>query len=170
MILKKTMIAAGVLVLSKGAALANPAVVTNSLNLRSGPSVSNGVIGVMPQGANVRAWNCGEGWCRVSYAGRVGYASERYLEIANAGPAYGSYAYAPEFRVRAYPSNYRAFGSTPIYAEQAYSPAYRDSYAYGPGYAYEPGEAYAYAPAYSSEVVYEPWPNPLAFPLFPWNW
>jgi len=44
----------------------------------------------------------------------------------------------------------------PEYRSYAYQPGYR-SYAYEPGY-----RVYAYAPA--------PWPNPLDFPLLPWNW
>jgi uncharacterized protein YraI len=82
------------------------------------------VVGVLPQGTDVRAWNCEGNWCRVAYAGREGFASESYLDIGHA---------------------------------RIVRPAYRD-YAYSPGY-----RSYAYAePA--------PLPNPLDFPLLPWNW
>lgn len=127
--LKSTMIAAGLLALSGGAAMANPAVVERDLHLRAGPGANYAIVSVMPQGTDVQAWNCDGGWCRVSYNGRMGFASQRYLDIGYASmarPAYRSYAYA----------------GPP-------APAYR---------------AYAYEPAYA------PLPNPLDFPLLPWNW
>jgi uncharacterized protein YraI len=118
------MIAAGLLALSGGAASANPAVVAQDLHLRAGPGANYAVVSVMPQGADVQAWNCDGGWCRVSYNGETGFASRRYLDVGYARmtrPANRAYAYAPR-------------------------PAYR---------------TYAYA---------APLPNPLDFPLLPWNW
>jgi uncharacterized protein YraI len=150
--MKNTMIAAGLLALSTGAASAYPAVVTDDLHLRSGPATDYQVIGVLPQGADVRVQSCNEGWCRVSYAGREGFASEHYLDISQARmtpPIERGYAYRPGYRDYAY---------VPAYRDEAYvTPGYRD-YAYAPGY-----RDYAYSqPA--------PLPNPLDFPLLPWNW
>jgi uncharacterized protein YraI len=71
------------------AAAASAAVVAHGLNLRSGPGTGYSVISTMPAGARVYVRNCGAHWCRVSWRGEQGYASNRYL----AGN--GAYAYAP---------------------------------------------------------------------------
>ena len=75
--LKTFLFAAGIVLLSAGAASA--AVVTRDLNLRSGPSTRNHIIGTMPAGAHVAVLGCGGAWCRVDWHGRVGFASARYL-------------------------------------------------------------------------------------------
>lgn len=85
--LKQFLIAAGVLTLSAGAASA--ATITNDLNLRAGPGTNYGVVATMPAGAYVSVRGCTGNWCRVTYRGRVGYASASYL----AGG--GAYAAAP---------------------------------------------------------------------------
>jgi uncharacterized protein YraI len=107
---KTTLLAAGVLALSSGAALARPAVVDNDLHLRAGPGAGYGVVEVMPQGTTVDAWNCDGGWCQVSFNGIEGYASESYLDLGRAGytsPAYRSYGYArPAYRSYAYAEPY----------------------------------------------------------------
>lgn len=75
--LKTLTLAAGVVLASAG--IASAAIVTNDLNLRSGPGTRYGVIDTMPAGAYVRVIGCGGSWCRVKWHGRVGYASASYL-------------------------------------------------------------------------------------------
>ncbi len=75
--MKQLALAAGVLALSAGTASA--AVVTNSLNLRSGPSTRYHVIDTMPSGAHVNILNCSGSWCRVAFRGERGWASGHYL-------------------------------------------------------------------------------------------
>jgi uncharacterized protein YraI len=58
------------------AAAASP---TINLNMRSGPGTPYQVIGVIPAGTPVDVLGCTDRWCRVSYAGRTGYANGRYL-------------------------------------------------------------------------------------------
>ena len=60
--LKTLALAAGALMLSAGAASA--AVVTNDLNLRSGPGTNYQVVDTMPAGARVNVLSCTGGWCR----------------------------------------------------------------------------------------------------------
>jgi uncharacterized protein YraI len=62
-----------------GAALAYPAVVTNDLNLRAGPSTANRVIATMPQGSIVDVIDCRGSWCEVEWRGRIGWASRNFL-------------------------------------------------------------------------------------------
>ncbi len=75
--LKTLTLAAGVLLASAG--IASAAVVTNDLNLRSGPGTRYRVVDTMPAGAHVRVLGCGGAWCRVDWHGRVGFASASYI-------------------------------------------------------------------------------------------
>lgn len=63
------------------AALAAPAQVTTTLNLRTGPGVGYRVETAMPAGAVVDVAGCtsGYGWCRVRWNGYDGWASSSYL-------------------------------------------------------------------------------------------
>lgn len=69
--------------LSATAAQAANAIVTTTLNLRTGPGTNYGTITSIPNGARVDVRGCtnGYGWCQVNYAGRSGWASSRYLAI-----------------------------------------------------------------------------------------
>ncbi|TPW26695.1 SH3 domain-containing protein [Pararhizobium mangrovi] len=64
-----------------GAASAAPAMVTTSLNLRSGPGTGYRVETAMPNGAIVNVVGCTRGynWCRVRWNGHDGWASSNYL-------------------------------------------------------------------------------------------
>jgi uncharacterized protein YraI len=67
------------MLLFSGAAFAYPAVVTNDLNLRAGPSTANRVIATMPEGSIVDVIDCRGSWCEVEWRGRVGWASRNFL-------------------------------------------------------------------------------------------
>lgn len=113
--LKTILLSAGVLALTTASAAA--AVVTNDLNLRSGPGTQYGVITSMPAGARVDVGGCRGNWCQVNWRGRSGYASASYLSgeggtVRRAVPRYRTY------------STY----DSPYY----YGPGYR-TYGYGPG-------------------------------------
>lgn len=117
--LKQFALAAGVVLLSAGSAAA--AVVTNDLNLRSGPSTRYGVVDTMPAGAQVSILSCTGSWCRVSWRGEVGYASRAYLS----GAGYASNRYY----------------SQPHYVYDYGYPDYYD-YGYGPGFFFGPSYYY----------------------------
>ena len=55
--------------------------VIQDLNLRSGPSTGYRVLAVMPGGAPVSVHHCTGGWCQVTFGGRTGWASQRYLDL-----------------------------------------------------------------------------------------
>jgi uncharacterized protein YraI len=71
--------AACAMLLFSGAAFAYPAVVTNDLNLRAGPSTAERVIATMPQGTTVDIIECRGSWCELEWRGRVGFASRNFL-------------------------------------------------------------------------------------------
>jgi uncharacterized protein YraI len=60
--------------------VADAASSTIDLNMRSGPGASYQRIGVIPAGTPFDVLGCTGRWCRVSYAGRVGYATGRFLD------------------------------------------------------------------------------------------
>lgn len=71
--------AIGALLISAGMALAEPAEVTNDLNMRTGPGTNYGVVTVVPEGDVVDIISCSGSWCRVRYGGRTGWVSAAYL-------------------------------------------------------------------------------------------
>jgi uncharacterized protein YraI len=88
---KSISLAAGLLALSVGAAVAAPAMVEQDLHLRAGPGTGSPVIGVLPGGSTVDARHCGGGWCAVASAEGSGYASSSYLDFAGGyGPVYAA--------------------------------------------------------------------------------
>ncbi|PVB60197.1 SH3 domain-containing protein [Labrenzia sp. 011] len=66
--------------------LAAPAVTTANVNFRQGPGTGYGSFGTVPSGTPVELENCDEGgaWCSVSYDGRNGFVSGRYLQLTEA--------------------------------------------------------------------------------------
>lgn len=78
-------LAAGMLLGSVGLAAAAPALVTADINVRSGPGVNYGIVGMLPGGSSVNVLGCSGAWCRVG----GGYASRDYLDNGG-GPVYGA--------------------------------------------------------------------------------
>lgn len=85
---KSLSLAGGLLLLSVGAAAAAPAVVSDNLNLRSGPGTGYRVLNVLPAGSSVDVLGCGRSWCRVASAEGTGYASSHYLDMGAGADAY----------------------------------------------------------------------------------
>jgi peptidoglycan hydrolase-like amidase/uncharacterized protein YraI len=59
-------------------------VTASSLNLRSGPSTSTGIVGVLKKGATVTIQSSSNGWYLVSASGKVGYVSAQYIKVTGA--------------------------------------------------------------------------------------
>lgn len=67
------------------------ATTTTSLNLRAGPSTSDGVLAVMPSGASVTlTGSASNGFVSVNYQGTDGWAYESYLGAGGSGSNAGS--------------------------------------------------------------------------------
>ena len=145
MLTRKLMAGAGLVALSAGMAAAAPAVVQSDVNLRAGPGIEYEVIGAMPGGATVNVRRCEASWCRVNFAGTVGYASRAFLGLGEAtGPVYGATT-GPAYGAATGP----AYGATtgPAYGATT-GPVYGAGYAYSgyaPRYTYEE-DTFGYAP------------------------
>ena len=63
----------------------NKIVTATSLNVRSGPSTSNGVIGSLKQNDKVEVISESNGWSKVKFSGKEGYVSSTYLKDADGG-------------------------------------------------------------------------------------
>jgi uncharacterized protein YraI len=112
---KSLLLGAGAaLILSAGAASA--AVVTNPLNLRSGPGTGYPVIATMPAGAHVAILNCRSAWCQIDWRGAQGYASRSYL-ASGGGYAYTRpYYYEPDYAYGYYGGPYYDYGYGPSFS------------------------------------------------------
>lgn len=56
---------------------------TSGLNVRSGPSTSNGVIGSLSKGQTVPVLSVSGNWVKVQYGNQTGYVSKLYLKLKN---------------------------------------------------------------------------------------
>ena len=79
-------------------ALAKPAYVGSTLNLRAAPGTGSDIVAKIPGGSLVDAGACDEGWCEISWQDKKGFAIQTGLDMsgrvpqtraaAAAGPAY----------------------------------------------------------------------------------
>ncbi|WP_057557259.1 SH3 domain-containing protein [Paraclostridium sordellii] len=60
-------------------------VVATSLNVRSGPSTSHGIIGSLKNKEKVEVISESNGWSKIKYNGKEGYVSSTYLKDSNEG-------------------------------------------------------------------------------------
>lgn len=81
---RRTIIAAALaaagFIAATSAAWATPAAATTTLNVRSGPGTSFGVVGVLSPGQVVEVTECvSSGWCHITQSGPNGWVSSTYL-------------------------------------------------------------------------------------------
>ena len=60
---------------------------TANLYMRTGPSTTSSAVMVMPKGAAVTLVEDGGAWKKITYAGKTGWASGKYLTLIQAAPA-----------------------------------------------------------------------------------
>jgi Bacterial SH3 domain len=90
------------------AALAKPAYVGSTLNLRAAPGTGSEIVAKIPGGSLVDAGGCDEGWCEISWQDKKGFAIQSGLDMtgrvpqpraaAVAAPAQRPAAQAPQAR------------------------------------------------------------------------
>jgi uncharacterized protein YraI len=67
-------------------ALAKPAYVASTVNLRAGPGTSNEIVAKIPGGSLVDADNCTDGWCAVTWQDKSGFAIQSALDLSGRVP------------------------------------------------------------------------------------
>jgi uncharacterized protein YraI len=78
-------LAGAALLLSAGAALADPGQATASVNVRSGPGAGYAVLDTLYPGEEVDIQRCTGGWCYVAHNGPNGWVSASYLASDSGG-------------------------------------------------------------------------------------
>ncbi|MGH6665744.1 MAG: SH3 domain-containing protein, partial [Pseudolabrys sp.] len=76
----------GVLALSAMPALAKPAYVGSTVNLRAAPGTKSEVITKIPGGSLIDAGECSEGWCEVTWQEKKGFAIQTALDLSGRVP------------------------------------------------------------------------------------
>jgi uncharacterized protein YraI len=117
----------GALALAAAPALAKPAFVASTVNLRAAPGTTSEIVGKIPGGSLVDADNCSEGWCAVTWQDKNGFAIQTALDLSGrvprrAGPPTG-YAGPPEEVIVEGPPVY--YEPPPPYYYGYYGPRYR---------------------------------------------
>jgi uncharacterized protein YraI len=85
-----------VLLASAGFAVAKPAVVLATVNLRAAPGTTNEILAKIPGGSLVEADNCTDGWCAVTWQDKSGFAIQTALDLSGRVPR--SVARPPVYR------------------------------------------------------------------------
>jgi hypothetical protein len=63
-----------------------PSTTINEISLRKAPRTDSEILAVIPKGTTLAAGDCHGGWCRVSWNGQAGYATDRDLGVAERWP------------------------------------------------------------------------------------
>lgn len=78
---------AGLGLAAASGALAKPAYVGSTLNLRAAPGTTSEIVGKIPGGSLVDAGECTEGWCAVTWQEKSGFAIQSALDMSGRVPA-----------------------------------------------------------------------------------
>ena len=117
----------GVLMVLAMPALAKPAYVATTVNLRAAPGTTSEIVAKIPGGSLIDAKDCSEGWCAVTWQEKSGFAIQTALDMSGRVPRPA--ARRPVYTPRA---GY-AVDDGPIYYEAPppsyyYRPYYRSYY------------------------------------------
>jgi Bacterial SH3 domain len=80
-------------------ALAKPAYVASTVNLRAAPGTGSEIVAKIPGGSLVDAGGCDEGWCEISWQDKKGFAIQSSLDMSGRVPQQRAAAAAgPNYR------------------------------------------------------------------------
>jgi uncharacterized protein YraI len=117
----------GVLLSVATPALAKPAYVSSTVNLRAAPNTTSEVVSKIPGGSLIDADNCTDGWCAVTFQDKSGFAIQSALDMSGRVPQQRRATRAPVYADG--PEEYVVEGPPAVYYEPG--PYY---YGYGPYY------------------------------------
>ena len=130
------LIGLGVLALSAMPALAKPAYVASTVNLRAAPGTGSEILAKIPGGSTIDAKDCSEGWCAVAWRDKSGYAIQSALDLSGRPPRQAvrrpAYPGGPRYADDGYVAGGYVDEDAPVY----YAPPPRYYYGgyYGPYY------------------------------------
>lgn len=71
---------------SAAGALAKPAYVPSTVNLRAAPGTTNEILAKIPGGSLIDAGECTDGWCAVTWQGKSGFAIQSAIDLSGRVP------------------------------------------------------------------------------------
>jgi uncharacterized protein YraI len=121
----------GILLGAATGAIAKPAYVPTTVNLRAAPGTTSEIVAKIPGGSLIDADNCTEGWCAVTWQDKSGFARQSALDMSGRLPQPRA-ARAPVYADEEY-----VVGGPPVYYESprpyyyGYGPYYRGGWGWG---------------------------------------
>jgi len=85
----------GALIVAAGPALAKPAYVPSTVNLRAAPGTKSEIVAKIPAGSLVNMKECSEGWCEITWQEKTGFAIQTGLDMTGRVPRQQASAAAP---------------------------------------------------------------------------
>jgi uncharacterized protein YraI len=76
----------GLLLGAASGALAKPAYVASTVNLRAAPNTTSEIVSKIPGGSLIDADNCTDGWCAVTFQDKSGFAIQTALDMSGRVP------------------------------------------------------------------------------------
>ena len=84
-------------------ALAKPAYIASTVNLRAAPGTGSEIVAKIPGGSLVDTGGCDEGWCEITWQDKKGFAIQTALDMSGRVPQQRTAASGAAYR----PSQYR---------------------------------------------------------------
>jgi uncharacterized protein YraI len=79
-------------------ALAKPAYVASTVNLRAAPGTGSDIVAKIPGGSLVDTGGCDGGWCEISWQDKKGFAIQSALDMSGRVPQQRGAAAGPAYR------------------------------------------------------------------------
>src|SRR6266581_3366514 len=130
-------------------ALAKPAYIASTVNLRAAPGTGSDIVAKIPGGSLVDAGACDGGWCEISWQDKKGFAIQTAIDISGRVPQQRAAAAGPAYRQG---------------PQVAAGPGYRQGpqVAAGPGYRQGPQVVAGQEEIVDGPVYYDP-PPPVVY-------
>ena len=118
-------------------AMAKPAYIASTVNLRAAPGTGSEIVAKIPGGSLVDTGGCDEGWCEVIWQDKKGFAIQTSLDLSGRVPTRRAGPPRSASVVERGPPVYYEGGEAPppAYYYYGYGPSYYRPYYYG-GYGY----------------------------------
>ncbi len=79
-------------------AMAKPAYVGSTVNLRAAPGTGSEIVAKIPGGSLVDTGGCDEGWCEITWQDKKGFAIQTALDMSGRVPQQRAAASGPAYR------------------------------------------------------------------------